>query len=243
MVQSLKTLFLYTQSEKVTVEEYGRNFRSLWETVEAFRGLPGIHKGMMESLLSKVTRNPMVAQIEDAQETASKAVKVALLISRVDKRCFAKLKDELVNNYLLGMDQYPDTFNKALRILGNYQNTRASVLYKTSPNDTGVAFLQQSGQGGQGMGRAGQGAGRGEKNNDTATSNNVSMMTGCTGMEGPRKNSRGESHCFHCGGATHWAYECPQLTGEQQAQLHMNLETGQDKEEVSPTKEGHSCYM
>jgi hypothetical protein len=64
-------------------------------------------------------------------------------------------------------------------------------------------------------------------------------MTGCTGTEGPMTNSKGESHCFHCGGVTHWAYECPQLSGEQQAQLHMNLETEQDKEEVNWTKEGH----
>ncbi len=96
----------------------------------------------MESLLSKVTGNPTTAHIKDAQETASKAVKAALLISRTDKHRFVKLKDELANNYLLGTDQYPDTFDKALRILGNYQNMRASILYKASSNDTGVKFLQ-----------------------------------------------------------------------------------------------------
>jgi len=36
LVQSLKTLFMYSQSEKETVEDYTRNFRSLWDTVEAF---------------------------------------------------------------------------------------------------------------------------------------------------------------------------------------------------------------
>ena len=36
LVQSLKRMFLYTQSNKETVEEYGCNFRSLWDTVEAF---------------------------------------------------------------------------------------------------------------------------------------------------------------------------------------------------------------
>ncbi len=64
-------------------------------------------------------------------------------------------------------------------------------------------------------------------------------MTGRTGAEGPKTNSKRESHCFYCGGATHWAYECPQLTGKQQAQLHMNLEAGQDEGGVIPTKEGH----
>ena len=38
LVQALKALFLYAQGEKESVEEYGRNFRSLWDTVEAFGG-------------------------------------------------------------------------------------------------------------------------------------------------------------------------------------------------------------
>jgi hypothetical protein len=33
LVQSLRTLFFYTQGKKETVEEYARNFRSLWDTV------------------------------------------------------------------------------------------------------------------------------------------------------------------------------------------------------------------
>jgi hypothetical protein len=59
----------------------------------------------------------------------------------VDKRQYWKLKDELANNYLLGMDQYPDTFNKAVRILGNYQTSRVNMPYRANPNNTGVAFL------------------------------------------------------------------------------------------------------
>ncbi len=53
LVQALKTLFLFTQGEKDTVDEYGRNFRSLWDTVEAFGGSPGIHKGLMDRLLKE----------------------------------------------------------------------------------------------------------------------------------------------------------------------------------------------
>jgi hypothetical protein len=81
-------------------------------------------------------------------------VKAALLISVADKRRFGKLKDNLANNYLLGTDQYPNTFEKGLRILGNYQSTKSGVPYCASPNNTGVAFLQRAG--GQG-GRAGRG--------------------------------------------------------------------------------------
>ncbi len=152
LVQSLKTLFLYTQSEKEMVEEYGWNFQSLWETAEAFRGLPGIHKGMTDNLMKGITGNPMPAQIKKAEETANEAVKGALLISGADKLRFGKLKDKLANNYFLGTDQYLDTSNKALQILGNYQNTRGNVQYRANLKDTGVAFLQQGGRGGWGTG-------------------------------------------------------------------------------------------
>ena len=38
LVQALKTLFLYTQTEKECVYEYTCNFKSFWDTVEAFSG-------------------------------------------------------------------------------------------------------------------------------------------------------------------------------------------------------------
>jgi hypothetical protein len=58
-----------------------------------------------------------VKERSDAEETSSEAVKAALLISGAERRKYGKHKDELANNYLLGTDQYPDTFEKALRIL------------------------------------------------------------------------------------------------------------------------------
>ena len=144
LVQSLKTLFLHTQSEKETVEEYARNFRSLWDTVEAFGGLPGIHQGLVDAELKRRgLTNSTDAQIEAAEDVAVRQVKAALLISGADQRKFGKLKDELANNYLLGTDQYPDTLEKAGRILSNYQSTNINAPYRGSPNDTGVAFLQR----------------------------------------------------------------------------------------------------
>jgi hypothetical protein len=52
LVHALKTLFLYTQTEKESVEEYARNFKSLWDTVEAFGGSPGIQQGLVKGLLA-----------------------------------------------------------------------------------------------------------------------------------------------------------------------------------------------
>jgi hypothetical protein len=90
LVQAPKTLFLYTQGEKDTVEEFGRNFRSLWEMVEAFGGSPGVHKGLVNGLLSKMTRvnnvhNPTNQEVAKAEDDSCKAAKAGLLISGADK--------------------------------------------------------------------------------------------------------------------------------------------------------------
>jgi hypothetical protein len=153
LVQALKTLFLYTQSKKESIKEYGRNFRSLWDTVEAFRGLPGIHRGLTDLILKPITTaggTVMAAQLKKAEEESSKAVKAALLISGANRCRYGALKDALANNNLLGSNQYPGTFDKAMRVFGNYQVTKTSVPYRASPDDTGVAFLQQGGRGGRG---------------------------------------------------------------------------------------------
>jgi hypothetical protein len=230
LVQALRVLFLYTESEKEMVEEYGRNLKSLWDTVEAFGGTPGPHRGMMEALArdpKKVAdlNNLMPDEITKLENEANKAVKVALLISGADKRRFSKLKDNLANNYLLGTDQYPNTFEKALRILGNYQSTKSGVPYCASPNNTSVAFLQRGGEQGGRAGRGAQTKGPAKKDGSSGedASNKVSTMTGWS-SKGPRSNSKGESHCFHCGAADHWAYKCPELSREQQDQLHMTLQ-------------------
>ena len=88
----------------------------------------------------------MAAEQKKAEEDSSEAVKAALLISGADQRRYGALKDALANNYLLGNDQYPDRYNKAFRVLGNYQVTKTSVPYRAILDDTGVAFLQRGGR-------------------------------------------------------------------------------------------------
>ncbi len=227
------------------MDEYARNFRSLWDTVEAFGGSLGVHRGLVDVMLSdpnyvRDVNNVIEGERAAAEETAAEAVKAAMLISGADKQRYGKLKDELANIYLLGTDQYLNTFEKAVRILGNYQISRVNLPFRASPDDTGVAFLQRGSRGGRG-GHRGCGKGAGGSTGAEAGgggSDAVSAITGASGGKVTmRTNSRGKSHCFNCSAADHWAYECPQLSKEQQAQLHMNLEEqGQPKEEQ---KKGH----
>ena len=55
LVLSLKMLFLYSQSERETMEEYTRNFQNLWDMVEVFGGLPGIQDGLVAGELRRRT--------------------------------------------------------------------------------------------------------------------------------------------------------------------------------------------
>jgi hypothetical protein len=91
---------------------------------------------------------PTNQKIAQAEEDSCKAVKVTLLIRGADKWQYGKVKDELANNYLLGSDQYPNTIEKAMRILGNNQVTKPSLPFRPNPNNTKVAFIQQGGQNG-----------------------------------------------------------------------------------------------
>ena len=108
LLQALKTIFLYTQGERETVEEYRRNIHSLWDRVEAFGGSLGIHAGFTDTILvSKVTSGQAATptQVKEAGEESSEAVKAALLISGADRWQYGTLKDGLANNYLLSSDQ------------------------------------------------------------------------------------------------------------------------------------------
>jgi hypothetical protein len=92
LVQALKTLFLYTQLEKESIKEYRCNFKSLWETVEAFvGGSPGVHKGLVDGLLAQTgwvanPGSPTAAERKQAEVDALEAVKAALLISGANKQ-------------------------------------------------------------------------------------------------------------------------------------------------------------
>ncbi len=89
------------------MEEYSRNFKSLWDTVEAFGGLPGKQKGLIDGLLKLPGTVPdpdnMTAKEFKATENeVAEVVKAALLISGANKVRYWRLEEQLATNYLLG---------------------------------------------------------------------------------------------------------------------------------------------
>jgi hypothetical protein len=56
-------------------------------------------------------------------------------------------------------------------------------------------------------------------------------MTQGLGEVTPRTSRKGDSHFYNYKATDHWAYECPQLSAKQQAQLQMNLEAQDENKE------------
>ncbi len=134
------------------------------------------------------------------------------------------------------MDQYPDTMDKTLQILGNYQTTRVNTPFRVGGAESGLAFLQKGGQGGRRCGGSQGGTPTGPAGQEIKTgadtgAGDTSTMTGGSGGDDTRTNSKRELHCYNCGAEDHWVYECPELSSEQQAQLHMNVGGNEEKEQ------------
>ncbi len=81
-----------SRQKKESVKEYGHNFKSLWDAVEAFGGLPGLHCGLVNRWLAdpanKVTnpRNPSATEKASAETKTTEAVNGLLLINRANKQ-------------------------------------------------------------------------------------------------------------------------------------------------------------
>ena len=210
LVQAIKALFLYTHTEKESVEDNSHNLTSLWDAAEAFGSSTRIHMGLVEGwLLAEPGRVADIHDITDAERAeaeteTSDAFKAALLISGADKRRYGGLNNDLGNNYLLGTDQYPDTTKKAKVLLGNYKPPRQQQCQHPR-YDGGVAFIQRGRGDPGGRGRCDRGGRSGVAGIGNATTVSSIREEGSNA----RSNRNEDTHCFHCGEEGHWANMCP----------------------------------
>ena len=77
-----------------------------------------MQKGLIQGVLEMPRRvvNPTGISADkhtSAEEEVAEGVKATMLIIGASKARYARLKEQLANNYLLGTDQYPNTLEKA----------------------------------------------------------------------------------------------------------------------------------
>ena len=105
-----------------------------------------MHSGLIDSHLAAAAWvrdqvNITAAERTQAIKETTNAVKAAKTISGAGQQQYMQPKIDLINNYLFGTDQYPDTVGKLLCLLYNYRMPRAQH-FRHQPREDGVAFVQ-----------------------------------------------------------------------------------------------------
>ena len=186
----------------------------------------GEHPGLISTVLLEEGISPAGAtddQRTDATKTAKERYLTCLLLSGADNTRYGQLKTDLENENLKGKDAYPKNYKQIMKLLNNYKSVvgRAAAFgnNRIVDNPGGVAFLQSTNpnQRYQKKVRPPGAARAVVKAKDTDATKRV--------------NSKGESHCFHCGKADHWADTCPDLSEEQKAQIMVNYELDEEEPE------------
>ena len=196
IVQACKNIFLSRQDNGTSTEDYVRDFKSYWDTYEAYNAEPAHHPKLIKSRLEEImTGTPATPSEKTKAELQIKEVFMAgLVISSANQKRFGLLKRDLQNAYLKGQDDYPKTFEEAKRLLSNWRAPQTNTFVRPPPKSDGVAFIQS-----------------GNKSNDKAA----------TKQQQKKTNSKWEPPCYNCGADYHWSSECPhdKMSDDQRAQL------------------------
>ena len=201
VVQTDKRAFLYYQKPSQSNVDYLAEFKLIQKVIETYEGSIGEHKGFIKQKCSDLGFGPAPDPLEIKKATVEvkKEYLTCLFISGADNTRYKQLKNELENNHLKGKDSYPKTYDEEMKMMENYKPF-GKRMQQPMTNEGGVAFAQQ------GRGGRGGGAYRGRKQQPDKDK-------GVKPEDKPkRKNSKGETKCFNCGGEDHWVDKCPQLT-------------------------------
>jgi len=189
-------MFLFRQDDGMSTKNYVRDFKSYWDTYEAYKAEPAYHPKLIKTRPDEVAANAG-AQSDNEKAQAELEIKekfmAGLMISSANKKRFVLLKKELKKSYLKGQDDCPKVFEEAKRLLGNWRAPQMKTFFKPPAKSDGVAFIQSD-----------------SKNNN----NNK------TGKQ-KKTNSKRESHCYNCRVNDHWSSEClhNNMSDEQRAEI------------------------
>ena len=144
VVQACKNMFLFRQDDTTSTEDYVRDFKSYWDTCEAYKAEPAYHPKLIKARAEEITTGPAPTptDITDAEKQIREEFMAGLLISSANQKHFGILKRDLQNAYLKGQDDYPKTFEEAKRLLGNWKMPLTNTFVRATPRSDGVAFVQ-----------------------------------------------------------------------------------------------------
>ena len=234
-------LMNFRQKPGMPVEEYHEKCKSLVSAYEGCRGRIGNNKGLIEDYLVRLGTTVATADTHK-MKTAKTGVREeylgALFIRNSDKARFGRLLKQLQNDFVMGIDNYPESLTSALGLLQNYRhNPNLTGVYSHAGNQS-VAFLTQV---------------EDEEDDYSSVESPVDYQANDKEQEGMAlvvdanktpKNKRCEppwlknAKCYHCGKMGHTAKFCLLKLQEQKQQKERSESSGktQGKEQTKKDK-------
>ena len=141
--EALKRYYNCSQGRYATTQAYMEHFQNVVDVVTTSGGSIAGHKGVEDTLISKLPGEVTRETITDIQlkkvleESTERSTAIAFLLG-CDRSRYGKLIEDLENDFLQGRDNYPTTVVAVYNLLTNWkQENRAGW---RAPTADGVAF-------------------------------------------------------------------------------------------------------
>jgi hypothetical protein len=123
-IVALKRFATMSQGPTESVVNYHKRFLANVKVLEAQMG---------EFIPTKLVDGTTAADKKVAQDKMMSM----MMLSGVDKKCYGKLLEDLNNNYLAGMDNYPSDVDSTVTLLSHYQDYQSNGGHNKVDSDGG----------------------------------------------------------------------------------------------------------
>jgi len=171
LMQAMKKLIYFYQKPSVSNEQYKEEFEALWDAVGKFGGSMSNHPTLINAVTNDIAKRnlhvdvngaaqPVQNDIDQATLAVENRMKACLMLGGAHNERFGELKSHLENQYIMGVDQYPDTTEGLLGMMNNFRVSsmgsgprRGQQLYQVDASgDDGLAFAQEGNEEAEGAG-------------------------------------------------------------------------------------------
>ena len=119
--------------------------------LDRYDGNLGGHRRLIEQLLKTEGTSILAADDETfkaAKEKTRLAYRACMALNASYNLLYNQLKNYLDNQFLMGQDAYPTTYEETLKLLDNFHsNATTNPNYRRNTDHPGIAFQQQEGKG------------------------------------------------------------------------------------------------
>ena len=137
--ESKRRFFIHSQARHTTTPLYLEQFQNIVDVIEHSGGGIGVEPGI-EALVAE-QKGKTVAELTVADKNQAKELYLAVaFLLGSDRSRYGKLIENLENEYLQGMNNYPKTVDAAFSLLINWKQDPRNLMRGLGATNDGVSF-------------------------------------------------------------------------------------------------------